>query len=346
MDSKENKNLPPIEVVREKLEEYGYTSNAGMMLVDTSHGDDDIRLNYIIEKKWVMRFTNAPEMTENRLAELNRLIDRYIDFGLKCPRFIKDKNGIFLHEWNGMTCYLQEYINLSTAYGRLNPEQMEEVWLEILDSVAGFAEKYRNVDLSETFGMYSLFDLAPYDIALGIDEKQQNFNALCQALRGMGEGELVERLEQKHSEVRELIKSVHYELPRCVFQGDENLSNVLIDENRHMVGMIDFNMAGTEVIVNQFANLGGGFKEEVREPIGAQARLDYAIESYREYQERMLNIYHATDLEKKAIKWYEWIALVSGWPQVCFFIDGLKTEKLKNEILGLLGLLADYQLPE
>lgn len=346
----EDKKAPTKEDLLVCLEAYGIKADGmDIGLIDTSHDKDDIRLNYLIDKKWVLRITNAPEMTEERFQDLNRLIDRYIDFGLKCPRFIADKDGKFLHEWDGWTCYLQEYIDLTIVYDvhrKLDQDVQDAIWQEVLDCVAGFAEKYRNVDLSDTYGMYSLFDLAPYDIPIGKDEKQQNFESLCQTLTDMGEKALVERLEKKHSEVREKIKAVYCNLPRCVFQGDENFSNVLMTEDYHLAGFIDFNMAGTEVIVNQFANLGGGLKDREREPIGAKARLDYAIESYHKYQGRMLEFYHANDLEKKAIEWYVWISWIAGWPHVCFFLDGLKDEKLKDEVLELLGLLADYELPK
>lgn len=344
---------PPCrEEILAELAKYGFEAVGDIRLIDTSHDATDIRLNYIIDKKWVLRFCNAPDMTENRLREMNRLIDRYIRFGLKCPRFLTDQQDVFFHEWtrgsvdprDRLVCYLAEYIDLPTAYElKLDPETEEEVWLEVLDSVAGFAEANRDVDLSGTFGMYSLFDLSPFDIPLGLDEKQQNFNSLCEELRKIGEEALVEKLEAKHTKIREKIRSVYKDLPHCVFQADENLSNVLVDENHHMAGLIDFNLAGTEVIVNQFANLGGGFKEEVEEPIGAKVRMDYALASYEKYQGRMLKIYHASPLELQAMEWYSWIALVAGWPQVCFFLDGLKKEPLRNEILELLALLAEQE---
>ncbi len=314
-----NMKAPDRTEILSELLKYGYTGLGDIRLIDTSHGSDDIRLNYFIDKKWVLRFCNAPEMTEARLAELNRLIERYIQFGLKCPRFLTDQSGRFFHDRNGLVCYLQEYIDLPTAYeAGLEPQEEDAVWQEVLDSVAAFAEMFRNADLSNTMGMYSLFDLAPYDIPVGKDEKQQNFESLCQALLEIGETALCERLQAKHSMIREKIRSVYKDLPRCVFQADENLSNVLVDENRHLAGLIDFNLAGTEVIVNQFANLRGGFKESVTEPIGADIRMQYAIDCYHKYQDRMLRIYHATELEKRAIKWYSWIALAAGWPQVCF----------------------------
>ena len=166
-----------------ELAGFGFNGQGDIRLIDTSHGADDIRLNYIIDRRWVLRFCIAPDMTEKRLQEMNRLIERYICFGLKCPRFQADSSGKFFHQWKGLTCYLSEYIDLPTADElKLDVHDQEAVWQEVLDSVAGFAERYRNVDLSETTGMYSLFDLSPFDKAAGKDEKQQNFESLCSAL--------------------------------------------------------------------------------------------------------------------------------------------------------------------
>ena len=343
--SEKSKNVkaPGIDELFSELSKFGYEEKGFVKLIDTSHGEDDIRLNFIISNKLVFRFCKAPEMTEERLADLNRLIDRYIEFGLKCQRLLTDPDGKYIHEWNGLSCYLQEYIDLPIADElNLDKEEQDRVWNEVLDSVAAFAEKYRDVDISDTMGMYSLFDLSPFDVEVGVDEKQQNFDSLCKELKELGEQELVERLEAKHGQVRENLKQVYRELPQCVFQDDENFSNVLLDNERHLAGLIDFNLSGTEVIVNHFANLGGGFKEDIEEPMGAAAILQYAIESYRKYQGRMLSIYNANELEKQAMPWYTWIALVAGWPQVCFFIDGLKKPALKDEIVELLSLMANY----
>lgn len=336
----ENLTPPGREDVLSELAKYGCAGQGEIRLIDTTHDADDIRLNYIVDKRWVLRFCNAPDMTETRLRELNRLIGRYRDFGLKCPAFLEDGEGVFFHQWNGFTCYLSEYVDLPTAED-LPTEEKETLWQEVLDSVALFAERNRNVDLSDTMGMYSLFDLAPFDKPAGKDEKQQNFDELCEALRKMDETALAERLEAKHTQVRDKLRAVYRELPRCVFQADENLSNVLIDGEHHMAGWIDFNLAGTEVVVNQFANLGGGFDELVKEPTGAGKRLNDALESYRKYQGRMLTLYHATEQEKQAMRWYTWIALAAGWPQVCFFLDGLKDDTLRDEILELLSLIAE-----
>ena len=43
-------------------------------------------------------------------------------------------------------------------------------------------------------------------------------------------------------------------LPKCVYQGDLNSSNILLDDNNKFCGLIDFNMYGTEVNINCFLN--------------------------------------------------------------------------------------------
>ena len=73
--------------------------------VDSSQGEDDIRHNYIIDKKYVLRLNSAKVMTEERLTELNTLIERYRSFGMKAPLFLKAENGSFVVEQDGKNCY-------------------------------------------------------------------------------------------------------------------------------------------------------------------------------------------------------------------------------------------------
>ena len=47
-----------------ELSRFGIGSANAIQLIDTTHDALDVRLNYIIDKKWVLRFCNAPYMTE------------------------------------------------------------------------------------------------------------------------------------------------------------------------------------------------------------------------------------------------------------------------------------------
>ena len=313
-------------------------------LVDSSRDATDIRLNYIIDKKWVLRFCNAPGMTEKRMGDLSRLIGRYQAVGLKCPAYIADDNGKYLHPWKQFLCYLSEFIDLPLA-GEIELHDENQLTCQVEESVARFAETYRGVDLSETMGMYSLFDLSPFDIPDGVDEKQANFDQLIRLLRSDEKEDLANQLERRHTDIRRKLKAVYRELPRCVFQADENFSNVLIDDAQDLAGVIDFNLAGTEVIVNQLANLAGfDYDEKQPEPEGAAARLACAVRGFQDRIGRMLRVYHATEKERQALAWYAWIVMVAQWPNFCFFRKAIKEGTLKKEVYELLSLSAG--LPE
>ena len=327
-----------------ELSKFGVQGAAAIRLIDSTHDVSDVRLNYIIDKKWVLRFCNAPDMTEKRMGDLNRLIERYRAVGIKCPAFLADDNGKYLHPWNQFLCCLSEYIDLPLA-NEIELKDEDRLSFEVAESVARFAETYRDVDLSETMGMYSLFDLSPFDIPNGVDEKQDNFDRLTGLLRSEGEDGLADRLEARHADIRRKLKAVYRELPRCVFQADENFSNVLIDDAQHFAGFIDFNLAGTEVIVNQLANLAGfDYDEEQTNPEGAQARLEFAIRHFQDRISRMLRFYHASEKERQALIWYAWIVMAAQWPNFYFFKQAIKEGVLKKEICELLSLIAD--LPE
>ena len=327
-----------------ELSKFGKNGANTIELIDSTHTAADVRLNYIIDKKWVLRFCNAPGMTEKRMGDVNRLIGRYRAMGLKCPAYIADDNGKYLHPWKQFLCFLSEYIDLPLA-SEIKLKDEDQLSYQVAESVARFAEMYRDVDLSETMGMYSLFDLSPLDVPNGVDEKQDNFDQLTGLLRSEGEDGLADRLEERHADIRRKLKAVYRELPRCVFQADENFSNVLLDDAQHFAGFIDFNLAGTEVIVNQLVNLAGfDYDEEQTNPEGAEARLEFAIHYFQNRINRMLQVYHATEKERQALSWYGWIVMVAQWPNFCFFKWAIKGETLKKEICELLSLIAD--LPE
>lgn len=318
-----------------------------IQLMDSTRDAEDIRLNYIIDKKWVLRFCNAPDMTEQRIGDLNRLVERYQALEYRCPAFLADPEGKYLHFWNGLACYLSEYIDLPLAREReedCSGDDGDRLMGQVAEAVARFAQQYRDVDLSGTVGMYSLFDLNPYDALEGKDEKQDNFDCLMEALRGAGEDALAQRLEARHEDIRRKLRAVYRDLPRCVFQGDENLSNVLVDESGNFAGFIDFNLAGTEVIVNQLANVAGFEYGNEEIPVGAEARLELALRGYQDRICPMLQVYHTTEQERQALVWYAWIVMVAQWPTACFFTEALQGGTLKQEICELLSLIAD--LPE
>ena len=334
---------PSKDEIKSLMSTFGVESVSETELIDSSHGDNDIRWNTIIDKRYVLRFCNAPEMTDARMEDLNRLIARYRAFGLRCPAFHRAKDGGFFRPWNDLLVYLSDYIDLPLADNKEGAEA-DALRDEVVCLIAEFMERYRDVDLSPTMGMYSLFDLNPYDVPEGIDEKQQNMNTLCGALRKIGQDALAEKLEAKNRAVRAYLLPIYRDLPHCVTQGDENFSNVLLDEQGHFAGLIDFNLAGTDVCVNLIAN-NADFNLDVmhEKPIDADKALSDAIKSYRKNAEMMLKLYHATDAERDALPYFAWIALASMWPYACAFQKRIGNDECRESTLALLERVADLK---
>lgn len=240
--------------LEELLIQFGVDFFEEYEMIDSSHGESDIRHNYIIDKKYVLRINSAKVMTEERIKELNILIKRYNDFGVKAPYYISNVYGAYVLEYKDFYCYLSEYLDYPLAEG-VEETYKKELFAERIQFICEYAEQFKDVDLIETLSMYSLFDLAPYDQSKGIDEKQENFNALMLDLKASGEFELVDRLTAAYANDRNELRAIYKNLPRCVFQGDENFSNLCVDEEKHIIGLFDFNMSGTEVIANYLANI-------------------------------------------------------------------------------------------
>ena len=321
---------------------YGVDGMESVALIDTSFDENDIRWNYIIDREYVLRLTNAPGMTEDRLRGLNRLIARYADFDLRCPAFLPGTDGRFFHDWGAFQAYLAEYVDLPTGDDvELSPEEKDRLRREVVLSIAGFMERYKGVDLIPTMGMYSLFDLCPYDVPEGIDEKQWNMNNLTDALRKAGEEALAQKLAAKNEAVRSRLLAVYKGLPRCVTQGDEGFTNVLLGGDKHLAGLIDFNLSGTDVCVNLLAN-NADFDLDImhEKPIEPKETLEKALMCYRKNAAMLLEVYHATEAEREALADYAWIALASQYPYASSFAKRLETEEARPSTVALLEGIA------
>ena len=126
--------------ILDALRSFGIEEAETIRLIDSTRNPADVRLNFIVDNKWVLRYCIAPDMTEKRLGELEKLVERYNAMGIKCPRFLKDSWGRYLHIWRQMQYYLTEYIDLPLA-GDEDIRDKARLTREVQDSVARFAEK-------------------------------------------------------------------------------------------------------------------------------------------------------------------------------------------------------------
>ncbi len=327
--------------IREILSRYGLDFAEVTQFYDTSHGENDRRYNYILDRKYVLKVNTAGNMEESRLCAISRLIGRYRSIGVYCPQLIPSRSGTFSsplqYEGGEYICYVEEF----AAYP-ICPEDMELDRQEVIAHLGELAARYTGVDLSEVRSMWSILDLAPLDT--DVDEKQENADSLKNGLTEAGYSELAETLDRYNRFLREVIQKDYRELPRCVYQGDLNQSNEL-QEDGHFRGLIDFNMSGTEVNINCFVNETNWFPDTQEFD---RMTVPEILEAMDRKQQALLDViyrrYSLNELEKKLFPYYKRISDLFQYPDVCLMISWLKDAARKEKAAQLIRALIDKPL--
>lgn len=332
--------------IRKIISMFGIDSYSECREIDSSRDEEDVRYNYIIDKKYVLRYNTSDVMGEKRIHEINALVGRYLAEGIKCPKYIPSLSGDFVLRQGRFYCYLSEYLDYALV-SELEETDHEGWYEEVLDFTASFAQKYKNTGISDIMSMYSLFELCPYDKKTGMDEKQENLNELLADLEALGFRTLAAKLKDRNDAVRGELLQFYSQLPRCVFQGDENFSNVLVDENGHFIGLIDFNMSGTDVVVNYLANL-VGFEVEEDDFFGQEPEeiLQRLVAEHKNKMRCLFKKYHAGESERRAAALYGYIVLVSAFPNVESFRYCLGQDATKQKVYRFLECAAELETGE
>lgn len=183
--------------------------------------------------------------------------------------------------------------------------------------------------------MWSLFDLAPLDN--DVDEKQENLDMLVEHLTAIKEDSLAKELIAFNEQLRNRIKPIHNQLPQCVIQGDLNFSNLLVADG-HFKGLIDFNMAGTEVNVNHFCCETNSCisEDDFSSKEAPEIYNNWIQEQNREFQ-IILSEYSLNESEAAVLEDYRSICLISQYPNVMSYLDLLNTHREK--VLQLLRFI-------
>lgn len=341
MNTNEIESMLEITEMQEIMSHFGLSAQSVTNFYDTSHNDEDKRLNYILDDKYVLKINSVGVMWEERLQEIHRLICRYRSVGVYCPELLPALDGTFSYAWKkdgkAYTCFVEEYAIYPVLGWGTEHERKE-----VIEHLGVLASKYSGVDLSETKSMWSIIDLAPLDI--DIDEKQENTNTLTEALRKKGYGELAAEVEKLNALLREKIKVVFEKLPRCVYQGDLNSTNEL-HKDGHFVGLIDFNMAGTDVNINVFLNETNWFPEEAE--FDALSVEEIIAKQDTEQDKELaviLRHYTMSDIEKYAFPYYKRIVDMFQYPNVCSMVEWLNSDTRREKCAALIKALVEKTL--
>lgn len=300
---------------------------------DTSHAEDDKRLNYILDDAWVLKINSPQSMWEARLQEIARLIARYRAIGVYCPRLRQALSGDYSVSWDmdgkTYTCYVEAFAKYPIC-----ADEVELPREEVVAHLGKLAAAYTDVDLSDIHSMWSIIDLAPLDTE--VDEKQENANLLTARLEEIGEGELARQVQAFNESLRREILTGFRELPRCVFQGDLNNANYLLRDG-HFAGLIDFNMAGTDVNINVFVNETNDFPSD--QELDSMT-IPEILAQMAAYQRALLNriweFYTPNELERQLLPCFQKICDLFQWPNVCSLRGWLKEDARREKALDLI----------
>lgn len=330
--------------------EYGITVYKVGEIIDSSRGDEDRRYACKINDGYMLKLTNASPVNESFLKNIASLTLRYRKIGVYCPLLVSDLQGTYAHTviHNGVTytSFLEEFAIYSVA----DLEHVDEFTLkkEAVVHLGKLAAQYTGIGLVENRSMWTILDTSPWDS--GIDEKQENLNALTECLQRHGFDALAEQLCAANEEARAVIRSHFHQLPRCVYQGDLNATNLLVDEQGHFKGLIDFNMFGTEVNINCFLNeCTWDAEREAEEDLGygrysAQELFNWMCAIQDELMEGILEYYELNETEQKCLPAYRKIILMSMYPNVIQWKYMLEKGKQTAKVCDVLKAIAEMPL--
>ena len=327
-----------IKEIQEIMLQFGLTVQNITGFHDTSHSEEDKRLNYILDEKYVLKVNSTIAMWEARLQEIRRLISRYQSIGVYCPDLIPALDGtlsyVLQKDGRKYTCFVEEYaVYAVLGWGREHDRK------EVIEHLGRLAAKYTGVDLSETKSMWSIIDLAPLDVE--VDEKQENANTLVNALQKYGYADLAKQVEALNKFLRKKIEDVFDELPRCVYQGDLNSTNELYQDG-HFAGLIDFNMAGTDVNINVFLNETNWFPEEEEfDKLSVAELISKQNEEQADSMAIILRHYTLTDVEKYAFPYYKRIVDLFQYPNVCSMVEWLKSDSRRGKCVEFIKAMVE-----
>lgn len=315
------------ENIAKTLRRYGIDSFSVYKIIDSSK-NNDYRLNIIIDNKYVLRISSN-EITEKRLAEIDRLAERYRRINVLAPRLFKNDSDKYVLPLDSHIAYVSEYLDYETCEHMDKHIFAKTIMPDILKMIGRFSREFSGIDLSETMSMWSIFELAPLDEK--IDEKQENLDILVDFLSEQELPELAAAIVAANKESRNMLKKIYKNLPRTVIQGDLNSSNILIKDGK-FVGLIDFNMAGTEVNVNNFCAETNGFPDftDIKEE-----NIEKVISCWLNEQQQNLAIilseYTLNETEEIALPLYRNLCLLSQYPNVLIYISLFKRDKTLGE---------------
>lgn len=215
------------------------------------------------EGKFVIKMASNGFTTEDRVNGWVDLIARYREMGYYSPSLRKSVHNRYTErfEWNGKTFIVWEEEFAKYRFTdqlerkTVNAEGTRYIYH---DEVIAFFAKVGQRHLKNTWGKSGWVRLEPFSADENTDEITgcvETFDHLVKERTPhfIGRWRKILRLFEQN---REELKKVYHKLPTSVFQADFGDPNLLVDDSGHFQGVIDYNLAGEDTVLNMAVSMG------------------------------------------------------------------------------------------
>lgn len=307
---------------------YGDGESKQLNFINNSRGDDDLRHTYIVKYpgglKIAVKVSNNSFTTPDRINGWAQLCGHYDNLGIYCPQIMQNKEGNYYTEVDGYIVYAEEFMKYKIADSNGRTPESNKYKKKMYESIGLVAANPAPLVPWKT--AYCL-----YDKFADSDLYDENYECAFEFYKFFKDNfhELNERTEKiwiLYNRKREAFEQEYRALPKAVFQGDLNSSNILLTRSGNFKGLIDFNLSGTETILNYvFCECCQSLEDEDK----ISTLLDIDELKLRD-EKTVRNLayvskhYKFTDAEKAAFNSYYNIVMPFRWPYHCFFMKLLR----------------------
>lgn len=247
-------------MVEYPIDLYYETEVSPFKTLDLCRGDDDYRKVYFVDdghRKLVIKHLSNTFSDRRRIEGWFRLMEEYRKIGLYCPAVVPDLAGELLHcntvDGRDYYTYAEEYSIYETAENisresRTNDHGHKRFTPDVLRALGTIASA--RLEILDWPSAYCL--LVPFCAPDTTDEGTECAIAFEQYIR-----KNIPRYTERAKALMDLffkrqdeLRAVYHLLPTSCFQADLNDGNILLDEHRNFVGLIDFNLCGREPVLN------------------------------------------------------------------------------------------------
>ena len=307
---------------------------------DTSHSESDIRINVYVNEDWVIKINSKNELTQNHFVEVSKVIENYNRSGIYAPRYLNAPNGKYLYEFNFGEIEFVAWIEEFATYEVSNfNDYSDEIKIEVLKKNARYMSINSHRDLMSRRSMWSIIELPDWQDE--IDEKQQNYHLLREELLSIKQSNLINRLDEVNQTCRNKIKEALPHLRKCSIQGDLNATNILVNKNEFM-GLIDFNMSGKEVNINNILNeTRYGLLMSDFDNLTAKEIFKKMTDYRNHLLDYIFKFYDLDNVEKSVWDAYQKIIDLFLWPNVSLWIYLIKQNTHVDKVIELITLIVE-----